>query len=114
MGKCTYVLAQPCGNSTGRTLEVPPLPVPTACARSPRSGELGQRGRARADGRARWEQTDCRVGGETPTSMQDQTTGRRQVKTPLGASCFLGLLGLRVRLAADTPAGRGGPVSPGT
>ena len=52
-------------------------------------------------------------GGEMPTSMQDQTTGRRQVKTPLGASCFLGLLGLRVRLAADTPAGRGGPVSPG-
>lgn len=24
MGKCTYILAQPCGNSTGRPLEMPP------------------------------------------------------------------------------------------
>lgn len=81
MGKCTYVLAQPCGNSTGRTLEVPPLPV-----RGRESWvweRLGRRGRARADGRARWERTDCRVGGETPTGTQDQTTGRKQVKTPL-------------------------------
>lgn len=41
MGKCTYLLAQPCGNSTGRTLELPPLPVPTAWPWSLRSGELG-------------------------------------------------------------------------
>lgn len=74
---------------------------------------MGRRGRARADGGARWERTDCRVGGERPTGTQDQTTGRMQVKTPLGASCFLGLLGLRAGPAADTPAGRGRPASPG-
>ena len=34
--------------------------------------------------------------------------GTRQVKTPLGISCFLGLLGLRAYLAADTPFGWGG------
>lgn len=26
MGKCTYILAQPCGNSTGKVLELPLWP----------------------------------------------------------------------------------------
>jgi len=41
MGKCTYLLAQPCGNSTGKTLDMPPFPVPTAWPWSLRLGELG-------------------------------------------------------------------------
>lgn len=44
---------------------------------------------------------------------QDQTMGSRQVKTPLGISCFLDLLGLRAYLAADTPFGWGGKASRG-
>ena len=73
---------------------------------------MGWWGRARADGGARWERTDCRVRDGTSICKaglsQDQTMGTRQVKTPLGISCFLGLLGLRAYLAADTPFGWGG------
>lgn len=73
---------------------------------------MGQWGRARADGGARWERTDYRARDDMSICKaglsQDQTMGSRQVKTPLGISCFLDLLGLRAYLAADTLFGWGG------
>ena len=92
MGKCTYILAQPCGNSTGRILEMPPHGLGVG-------SEIRRAGHGvhwpAGKGQSRWQGQD---GSKAGGRARDDTSIPKQdfVRTRLRGKCGLGLLSVSV------------------